>query len=219
MSEKFIRVLIVDDHALVRMGIKRLLRDAKDIRVVAEAENGEACIQVARECSPDVILLDLRMPGIGGIETTRRLLRLDPNIKVIAVTACSTAPYPRYLLQAGAQGYLPKECGYKEMVQAIHSVYEGMRYISKDIAQQLALENIGEATTEESPLQLLSERELEIMTMITNGHSVQEIADKLCLSSKTVNSYRYRIFDKLNIKNDVELTHFAIRYRLLDLNS
>lgn len=219
MSERLIQVMIVDDHDLVRMGIKRLLRDVKDIKVIAESNTGEDAIIEARKHSPDVVLLDVKMPGIGGLETTRRLLRINPDIKIIAVTSCSNPPYPRTILHAGAVGFLPKECHYQELIEAIRTVFTGQRYIHQDIAQQLALESIGDQKTEETPNLVLSERELQIMVMITSGMKVQEIADQLFLSTKTVNSYRYRIFEKLNLKSDVELTHYAIRHNLIDLHS
>jgi two-component system, NarL family, invasion response regulator UvrY len=214
-----IKVLIVDDHSLVRLGIRRLLEDVPNITVVAEAQSGEDAIGVVRETPPDVVLLDVKMPGIGGLETTRRILRTHPGIKIIAVTAFHDDPYPSRILQAGAAGYLTKECGLEEMVTAIEKVHTGQRYISPEIAQKLALKSISEPSPDASPFEALSERELQVMLMITNGLKVQQISEKLCLSPKTVNSYRYRIFDKLKVANDVELTLMAIQHGLLDKSS
>ncbi len=211
-----IKVLIVDDHALVRLGIKKLLEDVSGVKVIGEASSGEDALKIAREQKPDVVLLDVKMPGIGGLEATRRLLRIAPQIKIIAVTAYHEDPFPSRILQAGAAGYLTKECGLDEMVKAIKTVYTGHRYISPEVAQQLALKSLTENANDASPIEQLSERELQVMIMITSGLKVQEISEKLCLSSKTVNSYRYRLFEKLKIKNDVELTHIAIRHDLLD---
>ncbi len=209
-----ITVLLVDDHDLVRAGIKSLLADVGDIKVIGEAASGEEAVRIAREKHPNVVLMDVRMPGIGGLEATRKLLRADPDIKVIALTVCGEEPFPSKLLQAGAAGYLTKGSGIEEMVQAIHSVNSGKRYISPEVAQQLALKHLSDDKA--SPFDALSERELQVMLMITSGQKVQEISDKLCLSPKTVNSYRYRLFDKLNVHSDVELTHLAIRHGILD---
>jgi two-component system invasion response regulator UvrY len=209
-----IKIMIVDDHDLVRTGIKRLLADEPGIKVVAEAESGETAINLARKTTPQVVLMDVKMPGIGGLEATRKLLRIDPDIKILVLTACDEDPFPSRLLQAGAAGYLTKGCGVEEMIQAIKSVNAGQRYISPTIAQQLALKHLSDGTA--SPFDVLSERELQVMIMITNGQKVQDISEKLCLSPKTVNSYRYRLFEKLNINSDVELTHLAIRHGLLD---
>ncbi len=206
--------MLVDDHDLIRAGIKRLLADQSGLKVVGEAESGEIAINVARKTTPQVVLMDVKMPGIGGLEATRKLLRIDPDIKILVLTACDEDPFPSRLLQAGAAGYLTKDCGVDEMVQAIKAVNAGQRYISPVIAQQLALKHLSD--NEASPFDVLSERELQVMIMITSGQKVQDISTKLCLSPKTVNSYRYRLFEKLNINSDVELTHLAIRYGLLD---
>lgn len=209
-----IKVLLVDDHDLVRIGIKRLIQDVNGIKVVGEASTGEEAIRIAKELIPDVVLMDVQMPGIGGLEATRKMIRHNPDIKILALTVFDDEPYPSRLLQAGAAGYITKGCDADEMIRAIRTVHSGQRYISAEIAQQLALKRFTKA--EESPLDILSERELQIMLMITSGQKVQEISDKLCLSPKTVNSYRYRIFEKLNINSDVELTLMAIRLGLVE---
>lgn len=209
-----IKVLVVDDHDLVRTGIKRMLDDIQGIKVTGEARSGEDAVKIARDIRPDVVLMDVKMPGIGGLEATRKLLRIDPDIKVLVVTVCDDDLFPAKLLQAGAAGYLTKDASMDEMVQAIRAVHSGQRYISPAIAQQLAFKHITDK--EESPFNALSERELQVMIMITHGSKPQEISEKLNLSPKTVNSYRYRIFEKLDVKNDVELTLLAIRHGLVD---
>lgn len=209
-----IKVLLVDDHELVRIGIKRLLQDVNGIKVIGEASNGEEGIRIAKELIPDVVLMDVQMPGIGGLEATRKMIRNNVDIKVLALTVFDDEPYPSRLLQAGAVGYITKGCDAEEMIRAIRTVHSGQRYISTEIAQQLALKRFVKA--EASPLDVLSERELQIMIMITSGQKVQDISDKLCLSPKTVNSYRYRIFEKLNLESDVELTLLAIRLGLVE---
>ena len=208
-----IKVLIVDDHELIRTGISRLLADFDNIKVLGEAESGEAAVSKARELRPNVVLMDANMPGIGGLEATRRLIRFDPDIKVIAVTVHNEEPYPTKFMQAGAAGYVTKGADIKEMVIAIRQVNSGKRYITPDIAQQMALKALN--PDDKSPFDILSEREMQVMLMITQGQKVQDISDQLFLSPKTVNSYRYRLFEKLNIENDVELTHLAIRHGVI----
>lgn len=209
-----IKVIIVDDHELLRMGITKLLQESNEIEVIADTHSGEEAIKLVREKKPDVVLMDVIMPGIGGLEATRRILRAEPHMKIIILTACDEEPFPSRLLQAGASGYLTKGSSTAEMLQAIRKVHGGQRYISPEIAQLLALKNLEDK--DESPLDKLSERELQILMMIANGLSAQEISAKLCLSSKTIHSYRYRLFDKLKVQNDVELTRLALRHGILD---
>ena len=208
-----IRVLLVDDHDLVRMGIKRLISDAAGIQVVGEAATGEEGIELAKKLHPDVILMDMKMPGMGGLEATKRILRSNPEAKILAVTVYGDEPYPSLVLQAGAMGYMTKGASADEMIQAIRIINAGRRYISPEVAQQLALKHLNQ--DQEGPFDGLSERELQVMIMITSGQDVQEIAEQLCLSPKTVNSYRYRLFEKLGIDNDVEMTHLAIKHGLI----
>ncbi|WP_060478014.1 response regulator transcription factor GacA [Pseudomonas monteilii] len=208
-----IRVLVVDDHDLVRTGITRMLADIDGLQVVGEADSGESALKLARELKPDVVLMDVKMPGIGGLEATRKLLRSHPDIKVVAVTVCEEDPFPTRLMQAGAAGYLTKGAGLDEMVQAIRMVFAGQRYISPQIAQQLALKSF---QPQGSPFDALSEREIQIALMIVGCQKVQIISDKLCLSPKTVNTYRYRIFEKLSVTSDVELTLLAVRHGMVD---
>lgn len=208
-----IRVLVVDDHDLVRTGITRMLADIDGLHVVGEGDSGESALKLARELKPDVVLMDVKMPGIGGLEATRKLLRSHPDIKVVAVTVCEEDPFPTRLLQAGAAGYLTKGAGLDEMVQAIRLAFAGQRYISPQIAQQLALKSF---QPQGSPFDALSEREIQIALMIVGCQKVQIISDKLSLSPKTVNTYRYRIFEKLSVTSDVELTLLAVRHGMVD---
>jgi len=212
-----INVLLVDDHHLVRSGIRRLLDDAPGIKVIGEADSGEKAIRMARKKKPDVVLMDVNMPGMGGIEATRKMHKLYPEVKIIAITVYGEEPFPSQLLKAGASGYLTKGCDAEEMTHAIRAVHGGKRYISMDVAQHLAMTLLpgGEA----SPFESLSHRELQVMLMVTKGHKVPEISDKLCISPKTVSTYRYRLFDKLGVETDVELTHLAMRHGLIDSSS
>ena len=199
---------------MVRSGIKKILDDVSGIKVIGEASSGEEAVKLARKSHPHVVLMDVKMPGIGGFEATRKLLRVDPDIKVLILTICDNDLYPARLLQAGAAGYITKGASMDEMVRAIRAIYAGQRYISTEIANRLAFRHVTDK--EPSPFDLLSERELQVMMMITRGTSVQTIAESLHLSAKTVNSYRYRIFRKLKVTNDVALTLLAIRYGIVE---
>jgi len=209
-----ITVLLVDDHELVRTGIRRLLEDNNDIKVVGEAENGEEAFIEAKKHKPAVVLMDVNMPGIGGLEATRKLRKLDPNLKIIVVTIHAEEPFPTRLLEAGASGYLTKDCGIKEIVNAIRTVHKGERYLGANIAQQMALTMM--PGSNQSPFQALSQREMQVMMMVTQGQNVQQISDKLCLSPKTISTYRHRLFEKLSVENDVELTRLAIRHGMIE---
>lgn len=209
-----INVFLVDDHELVRTGIRRLLEDVRGIKVVGEAVSGEEAVKWCRSNHADIILMDMNMPGIGGLEATRKILRFNPDVKIIVLTIHTENPFPTKVMQAGAAGYLTKGAGPDEMVNAIRMVNSGQRYISPEIAQQMALSQF--ASNSENPFKELSERELQIMMMITKGQKVTDISEQLNLSPKTVNSYRYRLFNKLDISGDVELTHLAIRHGMLD---
>ena len=210
-----ISVLVVDDHELVRTGICRMLEDNPEIDVVGQAESGEEAILLSRQLQPEVVLLDVNMPGIGGVETTRRLLQSVPNTHVLAVSGLSEEPYPSLLLKAGAKGYITKGAPMTEMVRAIKKVTQGGKYFSADIAEQLVSSYLSDH--QQSPFDALSEREMQVAMMVVNCVSAQEISDKLFVSVKTVNTYRYRIFEKLNVDSDVKLTHLAMRYGLIKL--
>ena len=208
-----IRIIVVDDHQLVRVGTSRLLDDVDGFQVVGQAASGEAAIDLVRDLKPDIVLMDLQMPGIGGLEATRRCLRVDPELKIVILTIHEQEPYPSNLLKIGAAGYLTKRADVDEMVRAIRKVVLGQRYIASDIAQKLALDPYKDNDT--NPFQCLSSREMQITLMVIDGNKVPYISQKLSLSPKTVNSYRYRIFEKLDIHNDVGLTKMAIKYGII----
>lgn len=208
-----LKILIVDDHALVRMGIRRLLENLPDLTVVAEAENGEQALHLVKMHNPHVVLLDLKMPGVDGLEVVRRVRKTHPQVKIIAITAMSITLIPAQIIQLGAMGYLTKESNIEEIITAIRTVAKGEKFLSAKVAQEIAINSLDHS--QKSPFDLLSIREMQVMLMITNGMSVQDIAGKLFLSSKTINGYRYRIFTKLGIKNDVELTFFAMKHGII----
>ena len=212
-----IKVLIVDDHQMVRFGTRRLLEDESGLQIVGEASSGEEAIEAVDALNPQVVLMDVQMPGIGGLEATRRCLRIAPDVKVIALSMHDVEPFPSKLFEAGAKGYVSKRSDPEELILAIRKVMAGQRYISTDIAQNLALRPFAEV--QQSPFEQLSGREMQIALMVIRGMGAAEMGKKLILSPKTVNSYRYRIFEKLDIKNDVELTKLAIQHGLLETES
>ncbi len=212
-----IKVLIVDDHQMVRFGTRRLLEDESGLQIVGEASSGEEAIEAVDALNPQVVLMDVQMPGIGGLEATRRCLRIAPDVKVIALSMHDGEPFPSKLFEAGAKGYVSKRSDPEELILAIRKVMAGQRYISTDIAQNLALRPFAEV--QQSPFEQLSGREMQIALMVIRGMGAAEMGKKLILSPKTANSYRYRIFEKLDIKNDVELTKLAIQHGLLETES
>lgn len=209
-----IKVLLVDDHELVRTGIRRLLDDVGGINVYAEATDGESAVDAVRKKRPDVILMDVSMPGIGGLEATRKIKQIHTDLPVIILTIHTDDPFPTSLLKAGASGYLHKGCSVDEIVLAINEVNAGRRYICTEIAQNLALSLL--PGSEGSPFDSLSQREMQVMLMLVQGHKVQDISEKLCLSPKTISTYRTRLFDKLSVRSDAELTRLAMRHGMLD---
>ena len=208
-----IKVLLVDDHELVRTGIRRLIEDIKGLEVAGEVETGEAAVDFANNERVDVVLMDLNMPGIGGLEATRRLIAKDKHLRIIVVTVHDSEPFPQQLFKAGAMGYLTKGCNIEEIVHAIKEVFYGRRYISVDIAQKMAM-NI--QPEDENPFDRLSQREMQVMMMSMQGMKGQQISEQLNLSPKTISTYRYRLFEKLNVSNDVELTRLAMQYGFID---
>lgn len=209
-----ISVLLVDDHELVRTGIKRVLDDVSGIRVYAEASSGEEALKLVRAKRPDVVLMDVSMPGIGGLEATRKLNTYAPDLPVIILTVHTDDPYPSSLLKAGAAGYLHKGCKVDEIVTAIKTVHNGGRYIATAIAQNLALTLL--PGNEGSPFDDLSQREMQVMIMLVQGEKIQDISEALHLSPKTISTYRSRMFSKLKVRNDAELTRLAMRHGMLD---
>jgi two-component system invasion response regulator UvrY len=209
-----ITVLVADDHAMVRAGIVRMLDDADGISVIAQAASGEEVISSCRVLRPHIVLMDVRMPGIGGLEATRKLKQIAPDTRVIALSAYDQEPMPSLLLKAGAAAYVTKGASEQEMILAVRQVAKGQRYLSPGVAQNMALKQLN--GNDGSPFESLSEREMQISLMIANCHKVQEIAENLHISAKTVNSYRYRVFEKLDISGDVELTLLAMRHGLIE---
>lgn len=206
--------MLVDDHDLVRTGIKRLLEDQPNINVVGEAVSGEQALEQVDAYDPNVVLMDINMPGIGGLEATRKLLQRKPQLKIIVLTMHEDDLFAQRLLKSGAMGYLTKGAKIDEILQAIQSVMANQRYLCPSIAQQLALSHMSEA--ESSPFDSLSERELQVLLMMMDGHTISTISEKLCLSPKTVSTYRARLYSKLGVQNDIELARLALQYGVVE---
>lgn len=209
-----IKVLIVDDHQLIRYSFKSLFSKTTDIEVIGDVGSGEEAIEFTRETSPDVILMDIRMPGIGGLEATRKIARSFPESRILVITSCDIEPFPSALLEVGAMGFLSKGCSDEEMLKAVRKVAAGQQYLSPTILEtnrERSLNGKGE-----SPFNVLSTKELQAALMLISGRKNKQIAETMYIDAKTVCSYRYRIYDELHITTDVELALLAVRYGLVD---
>jgi two-component system invasion response regulator UvrY len=209
-----IRVLLVDDHAVVRMGFKLLLQSQADMSVIAEAESGELACQRYSELHPDVVVMDLAMPGMGGLESLRRILAHDPQARVLTLSAQDDPMHARRALREGALGFLSKRSAPEALLEAVAEIAAGRRYIDKDLAQKVALDEIGGAAT--SVIDRLSEREFDVFLRLARGASVQRIAEDLNLSPSTVGTHLYNVKQKLRVNNQSELSLIAIRERLIE---
>lgn len=208
-----ISVLLVDDHTVVRTGFRLLLESTPDVRVIAEADSGEAACRRFDETAPDIVVLDLSMPGIGGLETLRRLRARNQSAKMLALSAHDDVMHARRALRQGALGFLSKRTAPETLLEAVRTVAAGQRYIDPRLAQEIALADVDGAA---SPLELLSEREFEVFMRLANGSAVQRIATELNLSASTVGTHLYNIKQKLQVSNQAELTLVALRAGLIE---
>jgi two-component system invasion response regulator UvrY len=209
-----IRVLLVDDHAVVRMGFRLLLQSMPDVSVVAEAETGEAACQLHLELNPDVVVMDLAMPGMGGLEALRRIRSRSPHARVLTLSAHDDPMHARRALQEGALGFLSKRSAPEALLEAVSIVAAGRRYIDPALAQKLALADFEGGA--KSPVERLSDREFEVFVRLAGGATVQRIASDLKLSSSTIGTHLYNIKQKLGVANQSELTLIAIRHGLIE---
>ncbi len=211
---KMIKIILADDHALVRTGLRRLLDDVDGLSVIGEAGNGNDAILCVKELNPDVAILDINMPELNGIQATEILRRDHPELRIIIISMHSDELFPQRLLKAGANAYLTKDSGIKEITHAINEVMASRSYICTEVVQKLALaNNNGDGS---SPFKNLSKRELEVLGLMIKGLKVGDISDKLCLSPKTVSTYRYRLLGKLSVQNDIELTKLAMQHGFIE---
>ena len=209
-----IGVVVCDTHQLSRNGLIRLLAEEEDIDLLAECDRGEDAIRLAREHRADVLLIDMEIPDLGGLEVARRLRRTDDSSQVILVGIHAEGPIPARALESGASGYLTRGCAPMEVVKAVRRAAEGRRYVDAEVAQSMVIDRLNPG---QSPIATLTARELTVMVMVCNGYDRQTISERLCLSPKTVSTYRTRIMRKLGTANDVELTHLSYRHGLLEL--
>jgi len=209
-----IRILIADDHAIVRQGLKQILSDAPDLVVAGEASNGVEALRMLRENAYDMLLLDIAMPGKSGIEVLKQIKQETPKLPVLILSIYPEEQYAVRLIKAGAASYLNKESAPEQLVKAIRTVAAGKRFISPSVAELIA--NELERDSDQPPHQALSDREFQILRLIASGKTVSEIADTLALSVKTVSTYRTRLLDKMQLKNNAELTHYAIKNNLIE---
>ncbi|HUX72719.1 MAG TPA: response regulator transcription factor [Steroidobacteraceae bacterium] len=209
-----IRVLLIDDHAVVRTGFRLLLQSRADMSVIGEAESGESGCQRYLELKPDVVVMDLAMPGMGGLEALRRIRAHDPQARVLALSAHDDAAHVRHALQEGALGFLSKRSAPEALLDAIAQVAAGRRYLDAGVAQKLALAEFDGAA--QSPVDRLSEREFEVFVRLARGATVQRIAQDLKLSASTVGTHLYNIKQKLAAVTQSDLTLIAIRHGLIE---
>lgn len=212
-EKKKIRVLLVDDHAVVRAGYRMLLKNSEDIEVVAEADSGERACKAFIEFNPDVVVMDISMPGIGGLEAIRRIIARETNARILVFSMHEDTVFVEQALQAGAQGYITKNSAPEILVEAIKELASGKSHIDSEIVQQLAIQK---TRGKDSPFSTLSTREFEIFCLLAEGLNTSEIAKRLSLSYKTVANYSTQIKSKLNVATVAELARLAIRHNIID---
>ncbi|MER3501653.1 MAG: DNA-binding response regulator [Candidatus Fervidibacterota bacterium] len=215
-EQRVIRVLIVDDHAILRDGLKALLQSEPDIEVVGEASTGREAIKLIRKLRPNVVLMDISMPDMTGLQATEIIKKSYPEVKVIALTVHESETYLKRMMKVGADGYVVKGAAAQELTRAIRTVVKGSVYIHPDTAKQLMSELTQAEPAKEEQKKQLSEREWQVLRLIALGYTYKQIADRLALSVKTVETYRARIAEKLGLRTRAELVKYALQHGLLD---
>ena len=211
-----IRILIADDHAIFRHGLRQILEENSDMSVDGEASNGQDVLDQIWRNDFDLLLLDINMPGMSGLETLKQLKAQKPKLKVLVLSMYPEEQYAIRALKAGASGYITKASASEELIEAIRKVSQGGKYVSASLAEKLILDF--ESDIDRLPHELLSDREFEVLCMIASGKTVSQIAEELCLSVKTVSTHRVRILEKMRMKNNAELTNYAIKHELIDIS-
>ena len=209
-----IKIIIADDHPIVRAGMKQIISEASDMKVADEAGDGRQLLHKIRTENFDVVILDITMPHIDGLDVLKQLKIEKPKLPIIILSIHPESQYALRVLKAGAAGYVTKTSAPEELIGAIRKVHRGGKYISPSIAETLAFQL--ESDFEEMPHEALSDREYQVLCMLASGKTVTEIADELALSVKTVSTYRSRILEKMNMKNNAELIHYAVQNKLVD---
>ena len=210
-----IKVLLADDHSIMRAGLRRIIEESEDIEVVAEADDGRAAIRLAREKAPDVAVIDISMPGLDGLEVVSQLKNYLPDLPIIMLTMHEEEQYVVRAIESGAMGYVTKRSAPEHIVKAIHGVMSGSRYLTAEASEALAL-RVAKGAGGKSSLDSLSNRELQVLRRLAMGHTNHEIAAAYSISTKTVDTYRLRLLKKLNLRNNAELSRFAIQNKLIE---
>ncbi len=210
-----IKVLLADDHSIVRAGLRRIVEESGEMQVVAEASDGREAIRLVNKTTPDVAVIDISMPGLDGLEVINLLQSQHPKLPILVLTMHEEGQYVVRAIQAGAMGYLTKQSAPEQLVSAILKIYEGQRYITDEAAESLALK-VAKGSNGTSPLDSLSMRELQVLRRLAMGHTNREIAKAYHISIKTVDTYRARLLKKLELRNNAELSRFAIQNRLIE---
>lgn len=211
---KMIRILIADDHTIVREGLKQILAETPDMIVADEARNGQEVLNKVWKNEYDVVLLDISMPGRSGLDVLKQLKGERPKLPILILSMYSEEQYAMRALRAGASGYMTKESAPDELIEAIRKVSQGRKYVSPSLAEKLAISlEVGE---EKPPHEMLSDREYQVMCMIASGKTIKEIAEEISLSVKTISTYRSRILEKLSLKTNAAITHYAVQNRLVE---
>ena len=210
-----IKVLLADDHSIVRAGLRRIVEESGDMEVIAEAADGRETIRLVREKNPDVAVIDISMPGLDGLEVVSQLSGNWPDLPILILTMHEESQYVVRAIQAGAMGYMTKQSAPEQLLNAIRKINSGSRYLTDEAAETLAL-RIAKGTGEQSPLDSLSMRELQVLRRLAMGHTNREIANAYSISIKTVDTYRSRLLKKLNLRNNAELSRFAMQNRLIE---
>lgn len=211
-----IRILIADDHAIFRHGLRQILEENPDMLVAGEASNGQDVLDQVWRHDYDLLLLDINMPGMSGLEALKQLRVQKPKLKVLVLSMYPEEQYAIRALKAGASGYITKASASEELIEAIRKVSQGGKYVSASLAEKLLFDF--EADSDRPLHELLSDREYEVLCMIASGKTVSQIAEELCLSVKTVSTHRVRILEKMRMKNNAELTNYAIKQKLIDIS-
>jgi DNA-binding NarL/FixJ family response regulator len=211
-----IKVILADDHAMLRHGLSRSFEQEEDIDVIGQTQDGHNTIALVKELQPDIVIMDIGMPDLNGIETTRRIMQDCPKVKIIGLSMHSSDKYVREMFRAGALGYLLKNCSFDELVEAVRTVMDGQTYISPAIGDMIIKEYTSKEHGEKSVFSILSQREREVLQLLSEGNSTKQIGRKLHISPKTVEAHRLRVMDKLEIDNVAQLTKYAIQEGLTE---
>ena len=207
-----IKVLLVDDHEIVRVGFKRLLDTTDDVVVIAEASNGEEAYQLVEEVNPDVTIMDINMPGIGGLEAIKRICKRNPKAKVIALTVHETEPFPTRVLEAGAKAYLSKRCAPQELIQAVRRIHKGGTFITARVVKEMSKT----PGSQDTALSRLTAREFQVFSLLAEGRTPMEIGEDMNLNHKTIHSHRANIMKKLKLESSASIVHFAILQGIIE---